>query len=429
MKPLVSLLTVTALLASFMSTSYARELVIAVSPFMPEATAKTQTTALLDFLIGLEPGNSAVLLDGYHLKTLGTFKVPERSTYNSPKAKLSANRGVVGALIRLPESGKDREDGLPDNSVRLPQLLRHIAGNHASSMETDVVILGSPFYIDPKEQAFSFISGRFPSDAHILAGRDTSPFGTADMPKRLKKMRVHFGFGDESIMQSDRHRFFIERFWTLYIERQGGTLVSFTGDNAALFERVKTGAEPPAHRYKLEEGGRLEMIRLRPVVLGESIHDRPLTSTPFPDHLVRRANDVEIGLSWECGLCDLDLYARPWPGAEALFFNHTASPEGVYFKDFRQSPRASNGYEAVSFSGPLDLQALLIAVNFYSGNAPDGVTGELRLAVAGNTYALPIQIPAGTGNKGAGMTVTLRSGKAANENILIVDPLAVLGLR
>ena len=46
---------------------------------------------------------------------------------------------------------------------------------------------------------------------------------------------------------------------------------------------------------------------------------------------------MKIGIRWR-GDIDLDLYAAANPEAETLFFQHTRSPEGYYFKDHRSSP-------------------------------------------------------------------------------------------
>jgi len=144
---------------------------------------------------------------------------------------------------------------------------------------------------------------------------------------------------------------------------------------------------------------------------------------------LRRAAHVEIGLSWDCLACDLDLYARPFPGAPVLYFNHTVSPQGRYWKDFLRSPRGTNGRESIEFDVPLDLRVLQIAVNFYQGQAPQGVKGELRLAVEGQTYAASFHIEAEKGNKGAGLTEAMETGHSAHAQTLLFNPHLIVGVK
>jgi len=370
-----------------------RELVIALSPFLPQAEAKVQATKVMQYLTQLELGDEATLLDGYHLSTLGTFKIPNNASYNNPKAKLAINRTAIGALMRFVKNSAVTAQATK-NAVRLPQLLRHIAESYSPEKPMDVIVLGSPFYDDLREPDFSMREGRIPSDGHLLSSRRKTPFGTKDNPELLNNLRVHIGFNDENNLQSDKHRFYIERFWTLYIEQQKGKLITLTGDLTTLFHRVKNGAKPLKHHYVLEQSTKLEMIRLRPQKNRQPIYKRPLSKLPLTPQVLRRAEAIEIGLSWDCEACDLDLYVQPLPNADIIYFNQPTSKEGRYWKDFRTSPHASHGYESIAFDLPLDLQAVQIAVNFYDGDAPKGVSSELRLSVQGKTYAKRFHIQA-----------------------------------
>ena len=139
------------------------------------------------------------------------------------------------------------------------------------------------------------------------------------------------------------------------------------------------------------------------------------------------ANNVEIGISWKCQ-CDLDLYSRPIPNAQVLYFGETSSEFGQYWKDYREAPNAANGFETILFKVPLDLRVLLIAINFYDGDAPQGVSGEIRLSVDGQVYASAFQIKAAKGNQGKDIVTTVNSGRSTAHSILI-DPLHIVGLK
>lgn len=374
----------------------ARELIIAVSPNLHAEEAKTQATQVLQFLTTLEPGDQAVVLDGFSLTTIGTFSVPSRSAYNSPRAKLGANQSFVGAFMQFAD-GSTLQPGMSPGALRLPQLIRHIGANYTSAQQTDVVILGSPFY--EGDDQFSMTGSRIPSDGHINSSRSETPYGTTDQPELLTNIRIHFGYGHEGMLESDRHHFYIQRFWTLYIEALGGSLATFSADQQTLFHRALRGAEAPTHNYVLNETERLEMILLQPEsqANSQSIYERELTHQELPSEYLNQADFVEIGISWDCQSCDIDLYARPRHDALPLYYRNTETAEGTYFKDYRTSPQTINGYETIAFHVPIDLEQLFILIHFFDGHSPGGVRGEVRLSVEGMTFATPFHIPGEVG--------------------------------
>ena len=408
----------------------ARDYVVALSPYMDPDSARSQVVGVLQFLTSLEPGDEAVVLDGYNVVELGRFTIPEGRAYANPKARLGVNRAAVNALMQFADTARPAGgNNAPStrDALRVPQLLRHIGQTGATDHSREVIILGSAFYDDPAEPAFSMASGLVPGDGHLFHSRAKTPFGTADNPDLLKNVRIHFAYTDE--MESDRHQFFVQRFTNLYVEQLGGHLVSFTPDRTSAFRRATTSAPVPAHSYELAESDKLEMIRLPEPTIRRSIYDRPVSAAPLPADTVRYASDVQIGISWDnCERCDLDLYAQAHPGAQVLYFGHTVSPEGRYWKDYRESPQSTRGRETIGFTVPLDLRTLRIAVNFYQGNAPEGVRGEIRLAVADRTYAMTYHLPATSGNKGSGVRRLLDAGQADTPHTILIDPLHLIGL-
>ena len=352
--------------------------------------------------------------------------------YNNPKARLGVNRETVTALKRFADKsitpGGEGHPSVP-GAVRLPQFLRYVADNFNHSGKTDVIVLGSPFYDDPREPAFSMVNGRFPSDGHLFASQGKTPFGTAGQGRLLKNVRVHIGYGSDNIMQGERHGYFVRRFWTLYVEALGGRLGGFVGDVPTLFRRVTGNAALPTHDFKPVRSNKLEMIMLRPVADRQSIFERPVSETVLSQAQVVRADNVQIGMSWACGQCDLDIYARPMPGAPVLYFGRTITEYGSYWKDYRNSPQPTNGYETIGFDIPLDLRTLTIVVNFFEGEAaPQGVSGEIRISVDDHTYAAPFHIIATRGNRGKDIPAIFETGKATGDHSVIIDPLSILGL-
>ena len=408
----------------FTPVAIAQDIIVALSPYQQQAEAHAKQ--VLKHLTTLEAGSKAVLIDGYRLRKIGDFKIPERKA--SPKALLKLNAKTVAALMRFAKANTQQDTPTVSNALRLPQLLRHIAENYSRDgmNELDVVVLGSPFYDDPSEPIFSMAEAHIPSDGHIRSSRAVSPYGTADTTDLLKGMRVHMGFGEDAQIQSDQHLFFLSRFWTLLIEQQGGKLVSFIADKETLFDRVLNKASPPKHNFKLEPSTKLEMIRLRRDKPSNPIYERKISNESLSLRNIQKAQDVEIGIRWDCSACDLDLYARGQPNADILYFGRNQTPLGNHWKDFTIAPSLSNGYETISFHVPLNLQQLRMAVNFYEGTAPNGIKGTLRISVDGQTYEQDFTMSATSGNKSAGMDEAFQAGKSMNKYILMFDPLKII---
>lgn len=412
----------------------ARDMALGLSPYHEPAVAEAHIKSVLQFLSDtLEPGQSCFVFDAYHLRSLGTFSVPDKSLYRNPKAKLQANRSVVVAMLQFAKTARKPEGGNEPTTIgaiRLPQALLFIGRDYPAAQESDLILLGSPLYDDPKDQGFTMRNKHIPGDGHLTKTRSVTPYGIKGQGSLLAQRRVHLLFPDESWKLDDHHEYLVHRFWTLFIEGQGGHLSTFTHDLPTLFQRIKGNAPSGTHGYKLEPTDKLEMILLRPsAALKEpTIYERPVNTTPLPASVLRHATQVEVGITWQnCG--DLDLYGQRDTKASPLWYLNTQTPDGRYYKDLRRPSRHVNGYETLGYHVPVDLKDLLLAVNFYSGSCPGGVTGEIRISVNSQTYARTFHIPAQEGNGGLGRQDTLTSRRASNAGWLVIDPLEVLGLR
>ena len=64
---------------------FAREIVVVFSPYQPQEALHQHVKSTLKFLTSLEAGDNAILMDGFNLRTIATFKVPQGKAYRSPK--------------------------------------------------------------------------------------------------------------------------------------------------------------------------------------------------------------------------------------------------------------------------------------------------------------------------------------------------------
>ncbi|MGQ0556015.1 MAG: hypothetical protein ACT4PN_08750 [Nitrospiraceae bacterium] len=435
MKLLNLLLLALLFLLSVESPASARDIAIGLSPYLEAAAAERQVKSVLIFLTEtLEPGDSCFIFDGYRVQSLGAFVVPANPAYHHPKAKINYNKQVVNALLQFVSAARKPQGGSEPTvtgAIRMPQALEFIGANYPTTQDSDVILLGNPLYDDPKDKIFTMSKNRIPGDGHFTNTRSNTPYGIRGQATHLTKRRIHLAFQNEDWRQSDNHGYFVHRFWTLFIEGQGGQLSTFTSDLPTMFQRVKTKALVPKHDYKLEPTDKLEMILVRPPVVKQqtSIYERHLSSTPLDAGVVRQALNVEVGITWECGRCDLDLYGLLSPAHPALSYLNLETPDGKYFKDWTSSPRAMNGHETLAYHVPVDLNLLLLAVNFFHGSAPGGVKGEVRIYLNGQTYARAFHILAQEGNGGLGRQETITNRRARNAAWLVIDPLEVIGVR
>jgi hypothetical protein len=151
--------------------------------------------------------------------------------------------------------------------------------------------------------------------------------------------------------------------------------------------------EGSAKIYEPSGSDKVEMVQVvAPFQETLPIHERRLASHPASADTVRMATNVEVGITWNCGGCDVDLHVTPAPRAETLYFGRKFTDQGQFHKDFTSGRALANGLERVTLYGPLDLSKMRIEIKHFSGFAPTGIDGELRIAIGGETYGRPFRL-------------------------------------
>jgi len=387
--------------------------IIGLSPFLEDKLKDDVYRRIVGFLLEEVPlGGSLYLYDAYHVRTIAQVDVPNVRAFQSAKTRANQFKEPIRKLKEFlaAQHEKPATNGMKlDQAVRFPQFIDFISENLAGQGRAAVVaVLGSPLYLDHKEPGFSMFEGYFPSDAHLTASREKSVYGVKDHPASLDGVVVHFGyFGDPWV--SELHQEKIARFWTLYLKQQGARLATFCGDLPTVFNALGGGSEAADNRFQAQQIDRsqskIEMLRItRDVGIADwitrdvlpNISQRPPTILVGP---------MKIGIRWQ-GNLDLDLYSTPKPNAETLYFEHTRSSEGYYFKDHRSSPERE--YEFIEFERPVNVWEVEAMINFYKGRSPGGVAGEIRIEFDGRIYSGRFSLAASHGNEG-------RSGDSQQE--------------
>lgn len=421
--------------AAFAGGAEAKNSFVVLSSAAAQNMREADATRAFDNLLRyVQPGDTAHVIDGVTREFIGQFSVPANDAYRHPKAKLNLNKKLIGELMGwINRSNAAHAAGMPIKGINYPAVFRLIGSHYPASEPTDVLVIASPLFHDPKDPEFSMAEGLVPGDGHLLVSRDKSVFGVRGQQNLLRNFRVHW-IADSEWRRFDRHELFVHRFLTLYIERLGGRLIRFADTAKPVLDGWIGAARYQPHSFRIQRTDKLEMIRPGRAILDEQqanalppIFERVITGGILTQEEIANARDVEIGISWPCPGCDLDLYVQAHPRAQPLYYGRKETPEGNYYKDYQTSPETSNGLETVKLNIPVDLGKLLIAINFYAGTA-DNTTGEIRMTVNGLTYAYRFKIAAKTGNEADGAGTVLSSRRVINDAWVIIDPLEIGGV-
>lgn len=418
----------TALLVSLAltTTASARDLVFGLSPHQSTTSAQLQVEeALLFAATHLDQGEVAHFFDAAHVRLLGTFVVPEGRASESVGARLQANGALVGALGAF----IDRAAAVPGRTGASdwPGLFELLRSSYETTDGAALILLAAPIADDPNAPSVTMARGRVPNDGHIAATANQSPYGTTGLAGTLQGYDVFIGLPDAHWFVSDAHEYAVARFWSLTSEAHGASLGFFGNDIATLYRLVAEGASGRSHAEPLGDTDKLEMLTFAPdngSVL--PIYDLPPQDAPAPVPVWQEAYRVTIGATWDQSV-DLDLYVRPAPEAEVIYYANDETDAGRLVKDIRNGLGAA--FETVTLSGgPFNLGEMQIAINYYGGgSAPTGVTGQLRIAVGDDVWAAPFHIRAQNGTRGEGAEAALVDRTVPNEAWVLIDPLAVVG--
>src|SRR5262245_10728904 len=388
--------------------------VIGISPFLDLSVRDDVYRGIVRLLVeDLPLGSTVSIYDAFELKSITQLTVPNAKVFSSSKTRANQFSPAIREVKQFlaMDHPKPNSTQLDFNgSVRLPQFCDFIVENQAepSSSPISVLIIGSPLYQDVKEPKFSMVNGYFPSDGHLQTTREKSVFGFTGETNSVPSLQLHWVYFGVPWL-SDVHREQITRFWTLYLDRRGDQLITFCGDLATALQHYRQGisaGRSVANRWAVDpQQTKIEMLR---ITRSMQSHDW-LTRDDLPDSPQHAPSvmvgPMKIGIRWQENI-DLDLYSTPHRGAETLFFQHTQSPEGYYYKDHRSSP--GREYEFIEFEIPVDIREVEASVNFYKGNCSDGPKGEIRIEFDGKVYSAPFAIIASEGNRG-------RSGRSQSD--------------
>ena len=380
---------------------------IGLSPFLDASVKDAVYREAVRMVVEELPLDSTLeVYDAFNLRSVARIAIPNSKVFNSPKTRANQFASAIGEIRQFLARENARPGGAKsnfDSAVRLPQFCDFLAQTRpGAERKIPLLLIGSPIYDDVREPQFSMAAGYYPSDAHLRASRAESIFGFDAAARSEPALEVYWSyFGDPWI--SDLHRERVTRFWALYLERRAGRLASFSSDletAARAFCARTDGADAASNGWAPDpQQTKLEMVRSSRTVQAVDWLTGDSSGQDNPPPPSRMTGPLKIGIRWKDNI-DLDLYARPRPGAERLFFQHPHSAEGYYFKDHRSSP--GREYEYIEFETPVDIRDAQASVNFYAGFCPGGPTGEVRIEFLDRIYRGSFSIESDEGNQGRG---------------------------
>lgn len=423
---LKSTLLVLTLWVSAMQPVWARDLVIALSPYNEAAKLEAETKEVIDAALdALQPGDTAHFVNAATLELIATFRIPDQEGFDGKRAKANVNRG---ALRDLKDFFTAPQDG-PVGQIDPVGLFRFVGDNFPAVKPSALVIIGSPLYRNASVPDLAMDGGRFPNDSHVLESPSNSPYGTRGHERALKGYAVFWTFNDPAWVINPQHEEAVTRLWTGTIGVMGGVPVALEDDLATVLHRLKAGDTGSLPIPVLKAEGNPAMIRLLRVSIEDvDIFTLELSERRLPEDRLRNLEEVEIGIVWEnCDACDLDLHVRPAPGARLIFFGNSETPEGRLLKDFTSSPGVQNTFETVELNAAVDAHDLLVAINMFSGRASEGfVTGRIRFRIGDEAWEAPFTIEAPLGNAGYERETVMLEDRVPNNQWVIIDPVDVM---
>ncbi len=394
-------------------------------------------------LTKLQRKDTVVIYDGTRQQLISTIKIPDKSRFREGKFRLRYVKKRFGPVARFIKKSRPIRPVNADNN--LIGLFREFGDNVRSSFPGEtmhVLMYGSALHFDAREPKLSMRNAAYPNDGHFNVDGFASPYGVTDRAQVYHGTVFHFCTANDRFI-SPSHRDLVHRVWSLYIAKQGGVLATFSSDSGLCADRFLSGSKPartftadpnpkPPAMIQLEQQRVEATAALPPVVANTEQPQQRLEFTQAGRFLgedipineraaLNTVGRIKVGVRWDCS-CDLDLYVRLKGVKKPLYFANLKSAKGRFFKDWRSSPDNEKAHEYVEFFKPVDALDLSLSVNFYSGKAPRGVNGTVRIWLEGQdgVWELPFHIPAHQGNSG--------KHRSNSKHWITIKPSAVLGL-
>jgi hypothetical protein len=398
------------LILSFIGATLAgaSQIVIAISPTLSGETLERVKLDILHHVLENAPSQSTItIMDAWSGDIAVSFEIP-KLVVDSTSARRRNLHQPLGALYHWFEGLPRGADPNRKGAVNLPLLVRAIADSSPSSL----LIVGSPVYVDPYRAVHHWHQSGgghegfwFPSDAHFFAPAGVSPWTVQPRLNRLNGATIQWIIPEEISYPKGRYEEMMKRFYTLYLEREGGRLVRFDSlMDQAMTHLDSTSSLPfsyeinpdheriemlPAFEQTEFQAGEAETVELEPEIRREIRPAPDVTAGGWDGTDISNSvmdaltvdtyrGEVGIAIGWDDPV-DFDLVVFPGNGADPIYFGNRNTPQGRYFKD-RRTPEDIPFEEVILTAFGADAEAW---VNFHAANAKltEPPSGEYYISV------------------------------------------------
>lgn len=362
----------------------------------------------------------------YELVT--SIEIPEGEGKPHKRSLLRNNRSKIKKIKDFIEKDMSSDN---TNYLFIPQFMDEIS-RHVKKEDENIrfLISGNVLYHDKRESGFSMLNEMYPSDAHLSASSDQTPYSTKEKSGFLNKAIINIVHNDT--WTSEVHRIRVERFWSLFIKSQGGSLVTFTPDFETAFMRLLSKKVAPLKEYNLDTSDReISMIKIRRGIIKNQVNTPDLSGVKWLDDSApitvkapkKSTGELQVGIKWRCKSCDFDLHTKSKDERKYLFYGNKESSDGYFNKDYLNSPTNANSLEYVVIQKSVNIKDLDIKINLYSGSPNGENAGEVRAYFNGKVYSTPFKINASNGNNGKN-----RKNSSTGKHWTTIDPKKLFNL-
>lgn len=388
--------------------------------YPPEAASKAQD-AIVRLLLESPSGTEISVDDAVSMTAVAGPVVIPKLQFDSPIARTRQfTRQLVAVKQRFTQSATNRSAA---GWLRIPEYLDFVAQRGAGENAV-VLLLGSPLARYPAEESFTmtFDPPRVPTDAHLAAPSDETPYSTIKRVGRLQSVAVGWWHVDDRWFASDLHHDKVQNWWGKFVGTQGGQLRAFSPDLNTMISLALIGVSSATQNYQPDPSDskvtmRVILPRFVPVQVPVAA---PRVTVPVPSarpttqpiESPARSEVIPvspppgrsaIGIAWlnDGAPVDFDLYVQPTAESQVLSFRLTSTRDGIYTFDDRQgSANNARAYEYVELKGAADPTQIHAWVNFFAGRKSPA-KGRVVVFHQGRVREADFEIRATSGNNGA----------------------------
>lgn len=396
--PLIMALFSTPLFAKEINNYY----LVAIPPDIPADKAKQFHSSFINLLYELHENDYLEVINSKTVNKVDEVKIPRGISKTTFGKKRFFKRNLK-KYAKFLGSNKLKEKVNDVNIRKIIDYARNIKTiNSDAFTHYKLIIYGSMFSEITNKSEDKYYSYDLKDISSIYKKSSEHYFGTSDRETILDGVNVFIYTTDEGSVA--------ERFLTTYICNQSGVINVYTNNIASINviaskKSVLLKSRFTCQRFDQNKIATAETRKKK--VKTEEIFKTVIVKNPPPP--VSNIGYMKVGLRWNYDSCikkqhdcDLDLIIKPSKFEQEVFYKHKESTTYGWYKKL-DPKNGRNSYEVVDLArAPVKIDNVTVYINFFSGQAPQGIDAELRVVFNDQIYYKELHIKASKGNRGKG---------------------------